>query len=152
MGKNVENMLREALARQDSLAYYRLCREQGREPEDSALYSSGQAEEIVLSSRFVPRNPSSEHEEEILSNQVPENKKKILIKKVCADFLVDVGKAGLNLCDFSSDGYYKRNLLQKYFPARFGKQGKTSVDNMADLSVGALFHNVVKYAESCLRQ
>jgi len=76
MGKNVENMLREALARQDSLAYYRLCREQGREPEDSALYSSGQAEEIVLRSRFVPHNPSSEHEEEILSNQVPENKRR----------------------------------------------------------------------------
>jgi hypothetical protein len=119
--KRLENKMKLAGARQNGLEYSLICEDLGVEPDDRPLYDLGLAERKSLS-KLIVKNPE------------------ILDKKARLELFY---KKGLNFnSDFGRDTLEKREWLNNFFnnPKR-----RESLEKMEDISVGAQFHNILKY-------
>ena len=55
---------------------------------------------------------------------------------------------GINFSeDVERDADGKRNLLMKYFPRRFGKDGNQPLKNKMGVQIGAIFSRLMRYSE-----
>ena len=113
--KELDEQRREALETRTSIAYYKLCEERGIKPEDQLLYEQGYLES-------KDSNPNSTD---------------IKIK----EFLNEA--KNVNIKDYFFDVSYKKRLLIKYFPNRFGPKGTQNLDNYKDGQIGSIFERVI---------
>lgn len=111
-----------ALARQDAVAYFNICSEQGREPEeDPSLYDLGK--------RIVRGRDLTNYVHKSKPRQVSVQPKRGY------DAFVQ-GAQGFNIRDYFSQTEGKRSLLVKCFPNRAKEQ---EWDKMPNGKIGKLF-------------
>jgi len=116
--KELDKQRQEALETRTSIAYYKLCAEQGITSEDQLLYEQGCLESKDSNSDSQDLN----------------------VRK----FLNEVKR--LNLSNYFFDASGKKKLLVKYFPNKFGPGGKQDLNSdkyKNDGKIGKLFESLV---------
>jgi len=141
-GKFIESLekdLAEAVARQDSVGYAIACDELGRTPEFPQLSEQGHFE-MKLECDIISPFPGISLKTEDLDPEL--EKYKNFYRK---------GKF-LNVRDFQKDAAFKGELLEKYFPGRFGNHGEQPIRFKTNAQKGFLFRILMEYAEKRTNQ
>lgn len=128
-----------ALADWNAIEYFRLCSKLGIEPEAKDLSEQGQLEiecENEIRNFFLDSDSKAEDLDSRLE------KYKSFYKK---------GKF-LDMKDFQKDVELKAELLENYFPGRFGENGKQPIRFKTDAQKGFLFKMLMEYAEKRANQ
>jgi len=112
----------------DAVNYARECDKQGIDPEDRELYEQGRG--II------------EMQAELRTESISDNRG----EKYCA-FLKDVNSEGVRTDNLAFGIDFKRDLLVKYFPGRFGVDGKQPLKDVSSVKVGKIFKRVVEYSK-----
>jgi len=117
-----ETIRNKAIANWDGRQYCEACDVLGLEPEFDDLYSLGIAEKhsIIF--------PAKEKISDKYSNFYREG-------------------IVLNENDFRADIDEKKRLLLKFFPRRFGDEGKQPIADMEEAKAGRLFNHMIDYSK-----
>ena len=133
--------LTEASDNRDAVPYFLKSNEAGIEPELLDLYEQGQAE--------VDHFHRKQGKLEESVSKTPKKRKRTVPDSVYKEFYKEAGYLSSNI---GEDTDMKRHFLIKYFPMRFGDEGRNPVHDMNFLSVGNLFNNMVDYTQERIKQ
>jgi len=131
--KRLEELKKESLDSRDAVDYFKLCNELGEKPVVLDLYELGEAESNFGKLEKFIRTKRKRTIPDVTYKKFYEESR---------DFSFDIGS--------STDE--KRRLLIKYFPGRFGDEGRTPVCDIDYLRVGSLFNKMVNYSLKRINQ
>lgn len=131
--------LTEAGDNRDAVTYFLKSNEAGIKPKLLDLYEQGQAEVDSF------QRKQGKLEESVSSKKRKRTVPDITYKKYYEE-------AGYLSSNIGEDTDMKRHFLIKYFPGRFGDEGRNPVHDMDFLSVGGLHNKIVFYAEKRINQ
>ena len=120
---------KNALAKQDALAYFRTCDRYGFPPEDEELYELG--------SQMAQMDERAEQERSPIPGlRRTDNKYKRLLEKTTS--------LGINVDDISAHPLNKRRIFQECFPHQYEAQ---KIPDRDDVYVGAVYKKLVQHAK-----
>lgn len=115
--EELDKQRREALETRTAITYYELCEKQGITPEDQLLHELGYLE----SKESKPnKNPAD-----------------LKIRKFLSE------AKNVNITNYFFDVPYKKDLLIRSFPNKFGPKGTQNLDKYNDGQIGSIFEKVV---------
>ena len=135
----LEEERKKAVENSDNLRIYEIYNQLGLEPEPRIKhnYELGQIE----------ARPGKL--EEFVEQKIKMKRKRSVPNSTYEKFYQNSSRLSLNIGENSD---IKRELLIKYFPGRFGDEGRNPVCDMNYLSVGKLFRKVVEYSKERINQ
>src|SRR3989338_5854179 len=125
--QNAERKRKAALSRQDARSYAALCTEVGirlGDVEDMPLFERGIAEASLAGGR---QGTAAAFEHAHLGRFIAQAER-------------------LRIYDFAFNSRAKREVLETFFPRRFGRGGIQSLRNKRSVDIGACFKNLYEYA------
>ncbi|MEK6913711.1 MAG: hypothetical protein AABW47_03515 [Nanoarchaeota archaeon] len=127
----LEQLKAEAISSWNGFDYAHACDSLGLEPEFRDLYEQGLAERLHL---------ERQNQEASLMELTSNNNARLHTLNYSGFY-----KEGtvLKEKDFRADVDEKKRLLMKYFPKRFGNDGKQPIADMEDAKVGYLFQKLI---------
>ena len=137
--EEIEKRKNNALMFRNPVEYFKACNELGIEPEIKDLYELGQVEIGFKLSNL----------EKSVKQKIKIKRKRSTPDNTYKKFYQDSSRLSLNIGETLDK---KRELLIKYFPRRFGDEGRTPVYNMNCFSIGKLFIKIIEYSKERINQ
>jgi hypothetical protein len=132
--EELEEAKKKAIEEWDGFRYMQLCDALGLIPDVPDLYNLGMAEEF-----YLRENSNAEKEIVIRAGTKSE-------ANYCK-FYEEVQRLHINTRSFVKDIDKKRELLEKYFPKRFGHKAKKPIIDYSDGKAGYVFNILLEQAK-----